>query len=478
MLQWAYFEKEFVMLSRVASSSVRRGLAAAVPVLVAVLILSGQLGCGGDGNPGTEPACKVDADCVATPATPYCGAELTCVGCKDSAQCSGATPVCEPTSHTCQACTEDSQCGSGVCLDTLGTCASPGQLIYVKEAGGTNNATCDAQTPCDSIDSVKRLISAQRNVIRVIGPLSKKGDLQTKVTVDGDGSMWTIGNPAVDVIPVLSVSTNASDVTVEGFALVGATVNPTVNCFAGGTLRLHEVSVTGGKISGIAVAGKLTVTKSKIFNNINSAVKCSGANSSMTIEDTEISGNTMTTLETLECAVRMARNRISGNPGAMPLMTLTNASKLEVENNLIWDKETLTASGISVVNGPAAGAIRFNTFVRTTSGTHSGEGVICTGASVVTSNVVAWQSGGTAVVVSPCVRRYNAFDASTNVGIGEGNASAALSALFVNPASDFHLATGSPARALAEPSVSVPVDLEGKARPASGRLDAGAYQTP
>jgi Right handed beta helix region len=476
MLQWAYFEKEFDMVLRVASSFVRR-LAAAAPALVVALGLGGLVGCGGDGtNVDPQTACKTDADCGGTPATPYCGADLTCVACKDNSQCSGAKPVCEPTAHTCQACTEDSQCGSGVCLDTLGTCASPDQLLYVKEAGGTNNATCDAQNPCDSIDNAKNKITAQRNVIRVVGPLTKKGDLQVKATIDGDGSTWTIGNPLVDIIPVLSVATSASDVTVEGFSLVGATANPTVNCFAGGTLRLHEVSVSGGKVSGITVAGKLTVTKSQILNNLNGGVACSGATSSLTIEDTEISGNTKTTIETLGCAVRLARNRISGNPGPMPMIALTDPSKLEVENNLVWDKEALTSSGLSVVNGPAAGAVRFNTFVRTTTGTHTGEGVTCTGASVVTSNVVAWQSGGAAV--GTCTRRYNAFDANTNVGAGEGNASAAFSALFVNPATDFHLAAGSPAHALAEPGVSVPVDLEGKARPASGRLDAGAYETP
>jgi Right handed beta helix region len=435
--------------------------------------------CSGDGggNSGEPGDCKVDSDCSGSPATPYCSAAKTCVGCEDSSQCSGATPTCDLPTTTCRACSADSECASGVCLEVAGTCASAAQLIYVKEAGGADNSTCELATPCATINYAKSQIMGERNVIRVIGALSAIAELQSKVTIDGDGSKWTAAAGSI-----VSVGTANGDVTIEGFNIEGPTGpvgSPAVDCLNMASLRLHQVTIAKTKISQVAISAvcKVAITNSKIIDNVGGGVKCSDGGS-ISIEDTEMRNNTGKSVDAQTCKVRLLRNRISGNASVGAMVTVVSPPELLIENNLMVDSQSVASSGISVTNAPDTGAIRFNTLVNTATLPHTGTGIACNGAAgVVTSNVIAWQ-GASPLIATPCQSRYNAFDSTTAVGAGVGNTSATMVSLFVNPASDFRLAVGSPALGLGEPGATIAVDLEGKPRPTTGRADAGAFETP
>jgi hypothetical protein len=449
------------MLQRLVSRPVRLVLPALVLWMVA---------CGGDGQeemPG-EDKCKVDADCGG--ATPACGAAGVCVACEANAQCSGATPVCETTTNTCRSCSADSECSSGVCLASLGTCATADQLVYVKEAGGVDNGLCEQSAPCATINYAKNRATATRNVLRVIGNLNQSGELQKKIYVDGDGGTWTAA-----ALPVLGVGTSDGDVTIEGLTISGPAViaanSPVVQCLNNASLRFHDAKV---KLAapGIFSVCKLTLIKSQI-SETRTAVQC--MDSALTIEESKISGVAQKVIDASACQVKLVRNEITGTTEDQFFVAVTNPPSLVIENNLLWDKTTLTSSGISVTGAPTGGVIRFNTMVASAAGTHTGEALNCVGTSTVSSNVMAWQNGK-AVGGNPCVRRYNAFDSLTPVGVGEGNTSGTLASLFVNPASDFHPAATSPALNLADPADKIAVDLDGKARPATGRLDAGAYE--
>lgn len=426
--------------------------------------------CGGDGEseqPGDK--CKVDSECGG--ATPVCADSGVCVACEENTHCSGATPVCDQPTNTCRGCAADSECASGVCLASQATCATEDQLVYVKEAGGVDSGMCEKAAPCATINYAKNRAVGARNVIRVIGNLTVDGELQGKVFVDGDGGTWTA--PA---LPVLNVGTSAGDVTIEGLTISGpaqATTQPVVQCLNGASLRFHNATVKSGT-PGIFSVCKLAITKSEI-TDVRTAVDC--MDGSMSIEESKITGAQTKVLSGMNCQVKLSRNQITGAPTAAPMVELMNPTMLTIENNLLWDKTTLASSGISVTGAPTGGVIRFNTLVATAAGAHSGDGVVCSGTSVVSSNVIAWQSGA-AVVGNPCARRYNAFDTMTPVGVGEGNTSGTLANLFVNPASDFHPGASSPALGLADPNDKVSVDLEGKARASTGRLDAGAYEIP
>ncbi|MEZ4363089.1 MAG: right-handed parallel beta-helix repeat-containing protein [Kofleriaceae bacterium] len=454
------------------ASGVFRGSLALLVVSALALGLAFAACSDGPKNPLVKDDCTADRECAGT-ATPYCLVDDgVCVGCLNDSQCSGATPVCAAATHTCEACTADTQCASGVCLAALGTCAAPAQLLYVKEDGGVDNGECDEKAPCATINYAKNRTTADRNVIRVIGGLTQSAELQSKIYLDGDGSVWTS-----DTAPIVSVSTAAADVTIEGFSIEGkggAFVNPAVECLQTGSLHLHQSNVKFGQPAIFSVC-KLNITSSKITNN-RSAIMCSNSGA-VAVADSEISAEGLTLIETDTCEVKLERNRISGNPGPRFAVDIKSPGKVQIENNLLWDSLARTSSGISVTNGPTGGVIRFNTIVNTAGGVHTGDGVVCDGTTVVSSNVIAWQ-GGSALAGNPCARRYNAFDSATPVGAGEGNTAAALSALFVDPAADFHLASGSPAIGLADPADKIDVDLEGKSRPATGRLDAGAFETP
>jgi hypothetical protein len=433
----------------------------------------GTLGaCGSDDDNEETPGDKCTQDSQCGAAAPYCGPAGTCVACEENAHCTTAgAPVCETATNTCRGCSADSECSSGVCLATLGTCATADQLIHVKQ-GSVDTGMCEAASPCGTLNYAKNRISATRNVIRVQGNLSQAAELQAKIYVDGDGGTWT--NPAAG--PVLSVGTAAGDVTIEGLTLQGqsiASAEPVVQCLNNASLRVHQATIKLG-VPGITAVCKVTVTSSKLTETLGS-VDCT--NNSVTVEDSEMNSEDQTAILGDKCAVKLARNKITGNPGPRPLVGLTDPPQLTIENNLLWDKVTIGSSGISVTNAPAGGLIRFNTIVNTSPGTHTGEAVICTGTSTVTSNVLAWQFGQ-ALVGNACARRYNAFDSNTPVGDGEGNTVGTMAKLFVNPASDFHPGDESPALGLADPNEKIAVDLDGKARPASGRLDAGAYEKP
>lgn len=438
------------------------------------LVLFGLLGtgaCGSDGNGETpDGKCKLDSQCTGNAATPYCNAAGACVACLENTQCSGATPVCEQSSFTCRGCSADAECGSsGVCLATLGTCALPAQLIYVKEAGGVNNATCSAEAPCATITHAKGMVTAARNVIRVLGNLNQVAELQSKVYVDGDGGTWSADNGVI-----LSVGTQNGDVTVEGLSIQGKLISntfPAVQCQNGASLRLHQATVKLGTPA-ISSVCKLSITSSKLLESRGS-IDC--MDGSVSVEGSDLNSEGVRAIVSARCAVSLSRNKIAADPGAAPLIDIIDPPMLTIENNLIWDRTTLTSTGVKVTNAPTGGRIRFNTVVNSRTGAHTGEGVSCLGTSVVSSNVIAWQNGP-GQVVNACARRFNALDTATPLGVGEGNTMASLAALFVDPAADFHPTPTSPSLGLADPDDKVPVDLDGKPRAATGRLDSGAYE--
>lgn len=433
----------------------------------------GALGaCGSDDDdPGEMPddKCTLDSQCSGD--TPYCGPAASCVECVQNSQCASAdAPFCDTETNSCRGCNADSECASGVCLASLGTCASADQLIHVKQ-GNADSGMCDAAAPCGTLNYAKNRASAQRNVIRVQGNINQSAELQSKIFVDGDGGTWTAPTGTL-----LNVGTAAGDVTIEGLTLQGQSIASTfsvVECLNDASLRMHQTTIKLGS-PGINAVCKVTVTESKIVETIGS-VNCT--NNSITVEDSQLNSEDQTAIRGDKCAVKLARNEITGNPGQLPLVRVMDPPQLTIENNLIWDKLTRTSTGISVTNAPASGLIRFNTIVNTAPGAHTGDAVSCAGTSVVTSNVLAWQFGST-LVGNACARRYNAFDANTPVGDGEGNQVGTMAKLFVDPAADFHLGAESPALNLADPAEKITVDLDGKLRPTTGRLDAGAYERP
>src|SRR5689334_10626311 len=61
--------------------------------------------------------CGTNADCTEDPAKQVCASDGACVGCESSSTCSATTPVCDTGTRACRACSKDSECGGGVCVE-------------------------------------------------------------------------------------------------------------------------------------------------------------------------------------------------------------------------------------------------------------------------------------------------------------------------------------------------------------------------
>ena len=118
-------------------------------------------------------------------ATPVC-VQQSCVQCAASSDCkSDATkPICEPTSHTCVACSSDSQCASklgptgnpGVCLSNVdGHCATDSETVYVQNSSScaaTYGSGGTATVPYCSLDPVGLAANATHTVVVIRGAVN------------------------------------------------------------------------------------------------------------------------------------------------------------------------------------------------------------------------------------------------------------------------------------------------------------------
>ena len=141
----------------------------------------GGAGAGGStdgGGPDLNPCNACGGD------TPIC-LQATCVQCATSSDCKAAAskPICDTTSHTCTACTSDSQCvtklGStgnpGVCRSEIdGHCATDAETIYVQNTTGctttfVSNSGGTASAPYCSMEPVALATNATKTLVVIRG---------------------------------------------------------------------------------------------------------------------------------------------------------------------------------------------------------------------------------------------------------------------------------------------------------------------
>lgn len=137
------------------------------------------------------------------------------------------------------------------------------------------------------------------------------------------------------------------------------------------------------------------------------------------------------------------------------------------------------------LTGVAAGsAVRFNTYVCTSTAPSDGYALNCDDSATVSSNIFAYNSrrpmgpsGGF------CRARYSLFDsvADSSQTAGPGNLTGPASTFFANvEMGDFNLSATSPAVAKAQPGLGVTEDFEGRSRPnpVGSTPDIGAFEAP
>ena len=185
--------------------------------------------------------------------------------------------------------------------------------------------------------------------------------------------------------------------------------------------------------------------------------------------------------ESTNCALVFGRNTVEGSSaGALR----ADGGLLMIENNMFVQSVGINDE-VAISAAASGSAVRFNTFVNTTSTPSDGAALYCDGTVTVTSNIFAYESArpmtGPGGMV--CPSKYSLFDtvavaahtSDTGNKVAEG-----LDIFADRPAKDFRLAPESPAIGSAEPGVTVASDLAGnpRPRPQGGNADMGALEAP
>ena len=225
--------------------------------------------------------CVASSDCKSDSTKPICS-QGSCVQCVASSDCNGDTtkPICDTTSHTCTACTSDSQCvtklGStgnpGICMSQIdGHCATDAEAIYVQNTtpacktafvvgGGT------AAMPYCSMDPVGLAITDTQSLVVVRGTVAS-------------GS-WTYakgaGHPMTSLVgqqtAVIASSTSPGFNMTSGLAYIrGIRFTSAASqgiSASGGTLVLDTVVVDSCQGGGILLNGAgFTISNTTVTNN-------------------------------------------------------------------------------------------------------------------------------------------------------------------------------------------------------------------
>jgi hypothetical protein len=415
-------------------------------------------------------SCSTDAQCADTD-RPFCDAGV-CVGCRSPLDCSGNTTICDQEEHVCRGCITDNECASGVCIEFEATCATVDQLVYVDGFYGADAGTCTASQPCQSLAYALQHVTSDRNVVRVLG--SGSGSSSTLVipyAVIFDGTGTTMGGPANG--PLFQVETAV--LTIEGFTIAGASGQTLVSVANGGTVRMTNTKMNGAAIS--ATGATLELNNMQFESSTLSQqplVNCTNGTASVSASELRSAS-----LSSTNCLLSLQRNKFYGTDGDL---ISVSGGKIVVENNLVVQSQQIADT--AHLTGTIAGSlVRFNTFVNTSGVDSDGLAIYCDGTQDISNNIFAYRSRhpfGNGGFICPV--HHSLFDsvAGPEQRAGQGNQATELPLIFADlNAQDFHLATTSPAKGLAQPNV-LNGDLEGNPRPmpAGTNPDVGCYEGP
>jgi len=422
-------------------------------------------------------SCTADPDCSGITGAAHCAPDGTCVACTASEQCTDpAEPVCDDNAHACRACTDDSDCASGICLAMEGTCAAPTETVYVSTSG-TDTGDCTDISPCRTIAYGLAKITAQRRVLRLIDSdflIPDGATIDRAVYIDAVDTRLQRTSTG----PILTIDVPAT-VTIEKLRIDTPGSAPAIDVSGGANVLISAIDLSRGGQSALAVNGinsSLRITRSHLYG---SGIGCSAM--ALEIDNTLIDGPVTGAAGGGDyCGTaRIHHNRFLFSEGRAVGMT---HSVTEFENNLVSVLGS-AATEIAVIPGTGSvlpSTVRFNTFVSEAAG--AGSALTCKSVDLVTSNIFAWQSPNPIYGTATCEIRNSLFDEAGGTVAGSGNVTnVPFASIFASPGSgDFHPAQASPAREAAEAGFPVDDDLEHTPRPfpAATVPDIGALEIP
>ncbi|MEO8553193.1 MAG: right-handed parallel beta-helix repeat-containing protein [Kofleriaceae bacterium] len=372
-----------------------------------------------EGNPvDAKPDTMEALDCVAMGCSggQVCDTSShACVACTDSnpGTCAGTSPVCHQ--EACAACVANAECTTSDACMPDGSCADMNDVAYVKTTGGVDNATCDKDHPCATIGAG----FAAKSIVRASGDFTGSLTYTTgSRTLLGDRNGNTLST--ISGAPTLLSVGPSATITVRDFAFNNATGIAITNA---GTTTLDRCEINNGANIGIqGTAGILTLSRSRVFSNDGGGIDLQNA-----------------------------------------MFAISNS--FVIENG----SSSNIFGGISIYR--SGGSLDFSTIARNI-GTSGTMGVVCTQTSALTfdSNIV-YMNSNAQVEGTSCTYKYSNVFGTGTAPTGTGDMS--VDVMFAG-AHDYHLATGSVLKDLADPASSLADDIDGDARPQGNVRDIGA----
>jgi len=234
----------------------------------------------GGGDADGSPMCS-----ACSGSTPVCVGG-TCVQCATSADCTTdpTKPICDTSSHTCGACSSDSECAAklganpGVCMAHQdGRCATDGETVYVENKTGCMDTTVNDQggtsaVPFCSTGPVQTVIANNdvRTLVLVRGTVNaatspfQRSATRSEVSIVGQQSAVIAAGaqPGLDVqggrfyVRDLKISLSTS----VGISAVPGNPGPI-------TLRLDTVNVDTCQKGGILLNGAAFDIRNSVVTN-------------------------------------------------------------------------------------------------------------------------------------------------------------------------------------------------------------------
>ncbi|MEZ4362221.1 MAG: right-handed parallel beta-helix repeat-containing protein [Kofleriaceae bacterium] len=392
-------------------------------------------------QPAAPGACTSSAQCGG--ATPVCDVEDTgvCVPCTtaDDAACGDATPVCGDD-HTCRGCRAHAECATAACLPE-GRCGNAAEVAYVTE-GASDAGLCTQAVPCAT---VARALTTGRPFLKLAGTLTES------LTIEGGRQVTLLAAPDARLTgggggALITVRDTGTSLAIFDLALTDAPNNTAgygviVPAGSGApSVTLSRVTISNCPAGGISLgAGALTLSRSTLSNNRGGGLAISGVDTTFVVHNNMIVYN------------GRALGAQPSSVGGVAISSNTAGSSFERNTVAFNESDGLTFRGGVSCNAPrvaAAGNLLFHNVEPDGTGSTRSE------ASTQRNTQSACAFGDSAAIASDL----------TNLGF----ASPLIAPL------DFHLTSSSPPAVRDAGGACTGVDFDGEPRPYGAGCDLGA----
>jgi hypothetical protein len=441
-------------------------------------------------GPGGDTICS-----QRDPGEPYC-LDGACVVCRSNADCADSSPVCEPDEGVCRGCERGSECETGVCDTSSGSCAQEDEILYVDGDAGQDGEGCGASAdPCATISGNEGALAQAEGESAFIFVRAREGARYPErivldsgyVAIVGEGEAFGAGGAGIQhdgTAPIIELSGSAR-LRLEGVRLVGDLDigESGIKC-ASSELELERVEIAGFGEHAVTSDGCTLSGQSVLLRASRNDLLRLASDSEARLVDARVIGGSARGIASQGGLLELHRARVEGN--AMGGVVVVD-SVIDLVNNVIVGNGTVPESelgGVRVRHSQRLGEearFAFNTVAgNRASGDNGGlaHGVDCDGSELrATSNIVYTGVGGLAAVSAGCGWTWVYSNVQDGLEIDPDSENFSQDPGFVDAAAgNYQLQADSPCVGRGEPDTGVIEDLTGAPRPSDAPPSCGAYE--